>query len=70
MDLPNVLGTFRIGGFGSNISLHSVCLLTVSVLLVIKLVKISQREIPKAAGVTEVTVRSRLSDLKAKNLIQ
>ena len=30
----------------------------------------TQKEIAKAAGVTEVTMRNRLSDLKAKNLVQ
>lgn len=30
---------------------------------------ISQKEVAKAAGVTEVTVRTRLRDLKAKKLI-
>jgi transcription initiation factor TFIIB len=29
----------------------------------------TQKEIAKAAGVTEVTLRGRLSDLKAKNLV-
>jgi transcription initiation factor TFIIB len=30
----------------------------------------TQKEIAKAAGVTEVTTRNRLSDLKAKNLVK
>lgn len=30
---------------------------------------ISQKEIAKAAGVTEITIRTRFRDLKAKNLI-